>query len=370
MPAVAVNHHTEQTSDLTGRDEAYRMVAELLVGFRRIVGRGLQRVFGDDWFASGCPPAVRDRILARQTAEQGIDRFAAGSDDPFAQATFADLADILESVDELALLLRPLAASPDGLIANLRSLEELRTKIAAIRRVSEQEQLVLAEMHLRLREKLAGARRKSKDEAPPTADEAIAAQAAETPAETQSAQRPRVDAEPPGAGLDEQVADSSRAAAEPKAPVAEKPAARQRDLTAVAAPEEQPRPARSVYDPVGAAVLDGAPTPVGLVRLEEEDLAVLRDLRREIIAAAEAAYAQSDEIGMEVWGQAWESGWYSRKLERYGLGEVATFYAVMEQYLEQRRAGCEGATLRTFLADRELAKVLLRLRELFLRLKV
>jgi len=368
-----VNHHTEPTSDLTGRDEAYRMVAELLVGFRRIVGRGLQRVFGDGWFDTGCPPAVRDKILARQTAEQGIDRFATGTDDPFAQATFADLADILESVEQLAVLLRPLAASPDGLIANLRSLEELRTKIAAIRRVSEEEQIVLAEMHLRLREKLTGARRKTKVEEPRKPDEANAEPDAAAPVEAQSGPDPMVVEQPPTRNvpeLAEQSPEGGEEAVEPTQQVAVEPAVGRRDLTAVAASEGHRRPERSVYDPVGAAGLDGAPTPVGLVCVDHDDLAVLRDLRREIIAAAEAAYAQSDTIGMEVWTQAWESGWYSRKLERYGLGEVATFYAVMEQYLHQRRTGCEGATLRTFLADRELAKVLLRLRELFLRLKV
>ncbi len=106
------------------------------------------------------------------------------------------------------------------------------------------------------------------------------------------------------------------------------------------------------------------------MNLDRDDIAVLRELRREIIAVAEAAYAHSDRIAMKVWTGLWDSGWFSRKIERYGLGEVATFYAVIEQYLERRSKGYDRETMRTFLADRELAKILLRLRELFLRLRV
>jgi hypothetical protein len=70
---------------------------------------------------------------------------------------------------------------------------------------------------------------------------------------------------------------------------------------------------------------------------------------------------------MKVWTGLWDSGWFSRKMERYGLGEVATFYAVIEQYLERRAKGYDRETMKTFLAERELARILLRLASLRLR---
>lgn len=349
------------------------MVAELLVGYRRIVGRGLQRVRGKDWFNTGCPVEVRKRILARREAEQGVDRFAADTDDPFAYATFADLAELVESVAELADLLRHLAGSPEQLITNLRALEELRTKIAAMRRISEQELNELTEMHLRVREKLAGARRKAKDAqasgGSPDADAAAVTlqttgeldepEPGPLPSQTVSTVEPS-DRSAPGSVTpdDEQQPPPAR------------PADRRSGLAAAPSVEEGREPPHESIERAGFASLDGAPTPVGLVHVDGGDLGVLRDLRREIIAAAEAAYAHSDEIVISVWTEAWESGWFSGKIERYGLSDVATFYAVMEQYLRQRQAGCDKAALKTFLADRELAKVLLRLRELFLRLRV
>ncbi len=117
-------------------------------------------------------------------------------------------------------------------------------------------------------------------------------------------------------------------------------------------------------------VLDGAATPVGLVHVEPEDFQVLRDLRSEIIGAAEAAYQTSSEISNSVWQSALESGWFSTRAETYGLAEVATFHAILEIYLERLKSGDDNEALRTYLADCELAKLLLRLRDLFIRLRV
>ena len=65
-----------------------------------------------------------------------------------------------------------------------------------------------------------------------------------------------------------------------------------------------------------------------------------------------------------------ESGWYADRTEAYGLAEVATFFAVVDLYTERARESGDAESLRTFLADCELAKLLLRLRELFIRLRV
>ena len=360
------------------RDEAYRMVVELLVGFRRIVYRALLRVCGNEWFEKGCPLEVRRRILERQEVERAVDRSSTEADDLFGHATFADLADIIEYSAPLSEVLRPLAASSDLLCASLRTLEELRIKVADARAISEADQSVLVELRLRLREKLAGAHRRTHPDEEDLGDlPATVERPLDSPEITQEIV-PEITQEITSDITRELAAPADVPAAEPPArsaaPVAEKtvaaaPPARRRPV-AVAEPPAAPRPPVGFVDRGESVVLGGAPTPVGLVHVDRDDIAVLRELRREIIAVAEAAYAHSDRIAMKVWTGLWDSGWFSRKMERYALGEVATFYAVIEQYLERRAKGYDRETMRTFLADRELAKILLRLRELFLRLRV
>jgi len=382
MPTVTATDYSGLHQGQEVRDEAYRMVAELLVGLRRIVHRALLRVCGNEWFERGCPFEVRRRMLERQEVERGVERWSTEADDVFGHATFADLAEIVEFLEPLAELLRPLAPSPERLCADLRTLEELRVKVAGARAINETEQTLLVEMRLRLREKLAGARRRSRPdeeadtgegaaapdgppEAPGITQEEVPEITREIAAEITLVVAPEI--------TREILVPADLAAAEPARPggtepeeqaIGPLPAPRIRP-TAVPAP----RPARAA-DQAELLALGGAPTPVGLVQVERDDAAVLRELRREIIAVAEAAYAHADRIGFKVWTDLWDSGWYSRKMERYGLGEVATFYAVIEQYLEGRSKGYGRDTMKTFLADRELAKILLRLRELFLRLRV
>jgi hypothetical protein len=68
------------------------------------------------------------------------------------------------------------------------------------------------------------------------------------------------------------------------------PAARPRPA-AVVPPRGAIRPPVGFVDRGESIVLGGAPTPVGLVKVERDDAAVLRELRLEVIAVAEAAYA-------------------------------------------------------------------------------
>jgi hypothetical protein len=360
------------------RDEAYRMVVELLVGFRRIVYRALLRVCGNEWLEKGCPLEVRRRILERQELERAVDRSSTEADDLFGHATFADLADIIEHSAPISEVLRPLAPSSDGLCTSLRTLEELRIKVADARAISEADQSVLVELRLRLREKLAGARRRTHPEEEDLGDlPATVERLPESPEITQEIV-PEITAEITAeitreitvpADLPPAKAPARGTAATAEEPASPPPAARPRPA-AVVRPPAASRPPAGFADRGESIVLGGAPTPVGLVKVDRDDVTVLRELRREMIAVAEAAYAHSDRIAMKVWTGLWDSGWFSRKMERYGLGEVATFYAVVEQYLERRAKGYDRVTMKNFLADREFAKILLRLRELFLRLRV
>ena len=237
---------------------------------------------------------------------------------------------------------------------------------------------MLVELRLRLREKLAGARRRTHPEEEELGDVPAAVERPPDLPEITQEIVPEITAEitpeitreiavPRDSSAVEPPAHGTAASAEE--PAAPPPALRPR-AAAVVPPRAAVRPPVGFVDRGESIVLGGAPTPVGLVKVDRDDAAVLRELRLEIIAVAEAAYGHSDRIAMKVWMGLWDSGWFSRKMERYGLGEVATFYAVIEQYLERRARGYDQGTMKTFLADRELAKILLRLRELFLRLRV
>jgi len=451
---VVAGETSHQDDSSEARARAFGKVVDLLVGFRRIVRRGSVRLWGDDWFEGGCPTIVRDRLVAARDVAMEMERIPSEGDDPFELATFCDLADLVESSASLEALLRGLALSPDGLIANLRTLEDLRRKLAAGRVVSDSEGVVLDELHLRLRERLSGVRRETKVAG--TAGRATAAGVGTMPAAT-----PDQPADPSRDGSRSGV--RSTEAAEPKPVAAERTqataalfddgealsglsgvasaaaegfAAAETDLAtpvlfekdgdegaSIAASSEggdgpadgfsETRSTDVLFDdgggdgresegdaglgdtlsavPTGAEstdvlfaemddrleanrvrerVLDGAATPVGLVHVEREDFQVLRDLRSEIIGAAEAAYRTSSEISCPVWQSVLETGWFSNRAEAYGLAEVATFHAIIEVYLERLKNGDDGDALKTYLADCELAKLLLRLRELFIRLRV
>ncbi len=353
-PVVAVNHNPKTATDPEGRWQAFRMSAELLVGFRRIFQRGLLRLHGAGWVDAACPTSLRSRLERRRDSELEVDRFGASADEPIDYTTFADLVEILESDEALAEMLGGLSSSPDGLDGNLRTLDDVRRKVAAARLLSDSELVVLTEMHLRLREKLAGAKRRARSGG--SATEAVE-EAAVGSVFDERAEDGEPEEDPGGVAIGGSRDDDPEVAADPVMEPTQNVAA------GVNRPTRRPSSR-------AAEVFDGASTPVGLVHVERDDLQVLRDLRLEIIAAAEAAYGYSDAVDTTVWTRALDSGWFADKVEAYGLGDVSTFYAILEGFLDRHRRGGNRESLRTFLADRELAKLLLRLRELFDRLRV
>jgi hypothetical protein len=352
---VAVQQSPDAEIDPEPRWEAYRLASELLTGFRKIVERALVKAVGADWSSSACPGSVADRIATRRIAELEVERFAPVDEDAMSYTTFLDLAELAEANPTVAGMLGGLSSSPDGFVADLRTLEDIRVKIAAARPLTDAETVVLAERHLRLKEKLASVRHRRTHPDPEAPEDRPASPAATQP------QPAGVDS--PGDAVTGDESPPIAAPADDEPASSEAPAG---DISSEIAGAVARGSARSRAE----QIFDGASTPVGLVDVDSRDLEVLRELRLEIIAAAEAAYNYSEEIETTVWERELESGWFGDKLEAYGLGDLATFYAVLEGYLERRRRGSNREGLRTFLADRELAKLLLRLRELFIRLRV
>ena len=108
--------------------QAYRTIAEVLISFRKIMLRGLQRQSGSEWYRDGCPPEVYSRLVDRKETELAIERSSLEYQDLMSFATFGDMAEIVDSNDELARLLKNMAPTRQVLCGRLSELESLRCK--------------------------------------------------------------------------------------------------------------------------------------------------------------------------------------------------------------------------------------------------
>jgi hypothetical protein len=98
-----------------------------------------------------------------------------------------------------------------------------------------------------------------------------------------------------------------------------------------------------------------------------DDLQVLRLLRREIIAVAEALYRSEPDITAGAWLKVQETGWLAARGEELGLEDLARFHEIVEEVQIRRAEGATEEDLRRLLSDHGFSALLLKLREVFLR---
>jgi hypothetical protein len=98
-----------------------------------------------------------------------------------------------------------------------------------------------------------------------------------------------------------------------------------------------------------------------------DDLQVLRLLRREIIAVAEALYRGEPDITAGAWLKVQETGWLAARGEELGLEDLARFHEIVEEVQIRRAEGATEEDLRGLLSDHGFSALLLKLREVFLR---
>jgi len=102
--------------------------------------------------------------------------------------------------------------------------------------------------------------------------------------------------------------------------------------------------------------------------LEEDDAkAVLRLLRREIIAVSESVYRLDDQIETVAWDRVTAGEWFQRHESELELAPIGAFYELIDEFKTSRARGDDRKVLRSFLSDRGFSKLLLTLREVFLR---
>jgi hypothetical protein len=375
-------------TDLESNIQAYRTMAEVLVNLRKIIVRGLQRVAGETWYLDGCPPAVYERLVERKETELAIQRLSSEYEDLISFATFADLAEIVEFNEDLARLLRNLAPSTELLCARLIELEALRCKLSQGRDLSVEEITVITNYSTNLVATLAGARRRTApareavapSAGPPVSEEAEAPSAEEVQPDDESVEELRIRdestvavpivaeenaREEPAPGVEEEPGPSLVAKAEEdrRDLAVEEEVSAAEAATQEQEPDEEPAPPimtahaefEAIADDIENALADG----------EARD--VLRVLRREVIAVAEAVYRLDDEIVPPGWQRIRTNGWFNERSEEFGLEPLAEFHGLVEEYQVGRAEGLDQDQLRGMLSSRKFSRLLLTLREMFLR---
>jgi hypothetical protein len=323
--------------------EAYEVMAEMLVTVRRIVHRGLEKATGKTWYLDGCPTGVYERLVDRKENEVAVDRFDREYQELISFATLDDLAEIIEYNTDLAQLLEAIAPEGSTVAARLRDIESLRLKLAATVPLDGRDLEKLLSFHADFRESLT---RKKK------------------PATSSTGAGPSKTAEV-GGGTEEPKAgefgtratdiDELVAADVVTEGVVGKPAAVGADTTLAATDER----------------VDGA-MPELAVEAEramavEDDHEVLQILRREVMSLAEDMFRGKTDRERPVWQTLRSSGWYDIKKSALGIEAIEKFYGVAEEASEKAAIGGDAQAIRAILEAAGFSKLLLSLREMFLK---
>jgi hypothetical protein len=403
--------------------EAYHIVADMLVNLRRIMSRGLEKCAGENWHLDSCPPEIYEALVERKEHEAAVDRFTPDYEQLINFTTFGDLAELLVANDDLAKLLSNLEPGNTTLVERLREMEIVRLKLADARAFADDDIEILSGYHQEFRESLAGRRRQAGGETPVPARAEEAAPVVEEPAPepagtddvTEAQVEPDVDtpeeelqsdeevfpidiAEPPEESLPPEGDDSEVAAADfvdeetPHAPDAADFIDEETPLVSTTVEETPPPPradpefdSEEVSPPlpmvdheigtpeVTSVIAEGLDTPASaaveaeLAMANDDDAGVMRALHREVMWVAEGVYQMDADRPHSVWNALRAGGWYDIKLGELALAPLELFYAVAEEARDRLAAGTEPEDVKEFLAEAHFSKLLLTLRDMFLK---
>jgi len=328
-----------------GRDsnvEAYQVMAEIVNTVRRIVHRGLEKVSGKTWYLDGCPSGLFERLVERKENEIATDRFDDEYQELITFATLEDLAEIIEFNKDLAKLLKAIAPTKTTIADRLREIEMLRLKLEAAIPFDDSDIDNLLEYHQDFREALARGKQKAGGATP-----------IPTPPPPPPPQKP---VEPPAEDIiDTEETEVDELRAEDVEP------AEDHDV-AVAAIDLSASNGQ-IIDSEEALEAERA-------MVAEDDTEVLRVLHREVMSVAEAVYQRDVDRTHPVWEILISRGWYDLKKTDMELAPLEHFYLVAEEARTRQRAGADLDELKAYLEEAEFTKLLLSLREMFMRHKL
>jgi hypothetical protein len=330
---------------VTARDlniDAYQIMAEIQVNLRRIVHRGLEKVAGKTWYLDACPPGLFERLVERKENEAAIDRFIVEYQELISFASLDELAEIIDFNHDLAKLLTAIASTSTSTVDRLREIEGLRLKLAAAVSFDDNDIDNLLEYHQEFRDALARRKNKSSEAAPTPAP---------APAEEEAAATDVL----PDRDFGTQITEIDELRVEDVAPEPE-------NGSAVA----------EVDASASGDQMSGAEEVLAAERAiaSEDDVEVLRILHREVMSIAEAVYQRDLDRTHPVWEMLRADGWYDLKKADMALSPLELFFAVAEEARKRQRSGADLDELKAYLQEAEFTKLLLSLREMFMRNKL
>jgi len=315
--------------------EGYRLIADLLLGMRRITARAVQRISASGKGGGGWPDPVREVLIEHQMLERELPRHAAVDDDLMAFATFSDLAARIRAEDELCRLVDRLGSKPGEILNRLDQLESIRRDVAEARPLDVTTLDVLRGHHDEIGRILAGARRGSGSGSVSGRDRG---------------------AEPGGGARahDASGVGESREAS--------------RGTTRAAAKATPEAPPDDVSE-AGAAAVELEPAiDEGAIRESiqiEHDAAVLAAIHAEVTAIAEDVFAGRRDRPAPGWDAILDTGWYDSRRDSRGLDPLAAFYDTVRAWADAAAGGADPDGLRALLRDRGFSGLLLSLRDMF-----
>lgn len=97
---------------------------------------------------------------------------------------------------------------------------------------------------------------------------------------------------------------------------------------------------------------------------------MLRHLYSEVTKLSDELFTPGDEVYPVVWPVVRRSEWYETRFTELGLQSLSSFYELLEQAMEHKAEYGDEADMHTFLKDRDFARVLLGLRDMFQKIGV
>lgn len=361
-------------SDRDPTTEAYQILADLLVTIRRVIHRGLEKVSGKTWYLDGCPPGLFEQLVERKEQEKAIDRFSGEYQEIITFASLDELAAIIEYNGDLAKLLASLEPEGSPIIDRLREIEALRLKMAASVPFDDGDLEAITRYHREFRDSLTRRKRAPEEVTPPPEASEVEEDVQEEPSRDDST----------ADEFDEEDDSSRELATVGRASDFNTQVATFEELVEFAGgmkpvpePDEPPNDDEFLADIESSADLPALPPgdldnadlviEVELAMAEDDDRRVLRVVHREVTGIAESAFRKILDLGHPVWDTVRSSGWYDMKKADLALAPLELFYSVVAGAADVQRSGAGFEAVKASLDEAQFSKLLLSLREMFLR---
>ena len=342
-PPTADTGHARWERNLEG----YRLIADALVTFRRIVARAMVKAGVEGSPSAAWPAEILARLEGRQREEEETERHPSAEGDLLAFATFADLAALTAADGAVAKLLARLTSAPKQLVELLEELEGLRHAISVARPLRDSDLDRLRELQSELRGMLAGSKGKDSRRASTGTGKTRARRGAPgAPKKTAAARAAPASSHPAGAATE--AAFASRKARPPGA----EPDRTGDSGTPRGSSAPEVAMAETLSEAALAAIASG------------EDRKLLTELHREVMTLAEGIYSGAPRLAAPLWKELVEQGWVDARRDELALDPLLKLHSLVEVL-----GGVEidADRRRAVLAEAGFAPLLLELRQMFRR---